>query len=536
MDADCPHSHSRSNVDAEAGLVIEDPMVERGGTDADTPTRPRHRNTSNSEPSRSSASTTGGFNSYRCNTDESDKSGDISTLQQKQQGALQIEEEESQSGRDLTSIRSDASSSIENPVSQSNISSPTSQSMIIISVSDEPVSTTGASGSKATSGTATERSEEDMEATTTTAGIVAPPPIPPPPIIPSPAPPIPASPIPPPPELIRLPTAQIVSAAMDEQARQRIIAETRQSMIMLSHATAVPASDFGTAPLAGGASSGSSSKNNSSRSSDAYNNNGSKQRRALYCAALLLILIMAIVGSVLGVVLTSQSLSSPLPPPTFPTSAPTGYWEGSTRAFRSTEQLYKAVDDYILAATAAAANNASSSSPETSEVALRFGYPIGTWNVSLITDFSRLFDPERNLDLETRLSRSKFGPEHSFNEDLSGWDVSNAINMSGMFLEAVDFEGKGLSDWNVGKVRDFSFAFWGATRFLGIGLSAWDMSSAVTMRGMFEAAVSFAADIPAWDTGSVLDMGRMVRFCTASRAHTRAHFLRFDTVGMICRV
>jgi hypothetical protein len=57
-------------------------------------------------------------------------------------------------------------------------------------------------------------------------------------------------------------------------------------------------------------------------------------------------------------------------------------WPPTRRAFNSTVQLYEAVDEYL----------AAGENPENTSVAEAFGYPIGSWDVSRITDFSRLFD------------------------------------------------------------------------------------------------------------------------------------------------
>ena len=47
---------------------------------------------------------------------------------------------------------------------------------------------------------------------------------------------------------------------------------------------------------------------------------------------------------------------------------------------------------------------------------------MNTWDVSLITDMSSLFDGKQN-----------------FNEDISNWDVSNVTNMAFMFHNASSF-------------------------------------------------------------------------------------------------
>mmetsp|Transcript_16493 Transcript_16493/g.24393 ORF Transcript_16493/g.24393 Transcript_16493/m.24393 type:complete len:110 (-) Transcript_16493:290-619(-) len=89
-----------------------------------------------------------------------------------------------------------------------------------------------------------------------------------------------------------------------------------------------------------------------------------------------------------------------------------------THVFTSKEDLIRAVDEYI-------------ENPST------FCYRIGLWDVSQITDFSQVFDANRNW----RLRR--------FDEDLSGWDVSNATNLSWMFDGCLSFSGDGASSWDV---------------------------------------------------------------------------------------
>ena len=46
----------------------------------------------------------------------------------------------------------------------------------------------------------------------------------------------------------------------------------------------------------------------------------------------------------------------------------------------------------------------------------------------------------------------------SFNGDLSGWDVRNVTDMSGMFVDAAAFNGD-LSGWDVRNVTDMSGMF-----------------------------------------------------------------------------
>ena len=70
-----------------------------------------------------------------------------------------------------------------------------------------------------------------------------------------------------------------------------------------------------------------------------------------------------------------------------------------------------------------------------------------------------------------------------FNEDISGWDVSNATTMHRMFSNAKRFN-KSLNDWNVSKVRDMTHMVCAASEFNG-NISDWNTSAVKCMNGMF---------------------------------------------------
>ena len=55
--------------------------------------------------------------------------------------------------------------------------------------------------------------------------------------------------------------------------------------------------------------------------------------------------------------------------------------------------------------------------------------------------------------------RNMFGGAISFNQDLSGWDVSMVTNMRNMFGGATSFN-QDLSGWDVSKVTDMSDIWW----------------------------------------------------------------------------
>ena len=94
--------------------------------------------------------------------------------------------------------------------------------------------------------------------------------------------------------------------------------------------------------------------------------------------------------------------------------------------------------------------------------------PIGTWDVSRVTDMSRMF------------ARAKF-----FDNDLSKWDVSKVKDMRGMFLGATSFNGD-LSKWDVSSVNDMHGMFLGARLFnRKLCTAAW-VNSKARKDSMFE--------------------------------------------------
>ena len=80
---------------------------------------------------------------------------------------------------------------------------------------------------------------------------------------------------------------------------------------------------------------------------------------------------------------------------------------------------------------------------------------------------------------------------------LSSWDVSNVMNMSGMF-SGVNFKNNvDLSSWVTTKVKDMSYMFEGAFNF-NKDISGWDVSNVTNMEYMFSSAVAFNQDLSQW--------------------------------------
>jgi surface protein len=230
---------------------------------------------------------------------------------------------------------------------------------------------------------------------------------------------------------------------------------------------------------------------NQAVTAEVMNLDGDKPSSKHRAVILILTFIVIVFVVVLVAVLTTRGSAATKDFTTAPTLSPTVYVDPSV--FFTIEELYEAVDAYRMSSW----NDTNQSSFELSEVAMRYGYPISSWNVSLITNFSRVFDP------------SRLAPDIAweFNEDLGNWNVSNAESMMGMFMNAIEFRGSGLENWNVGKVRDFSYMFMNSG-FNGT-ISGWDTSNAEILDSMFATTNSFNDDLSMWDVSRVYSMNSM---------------------------
>ena len=164
--------------------------------------------------------------------------------------------------------------------------------------------------------------------------------------------------------------------------------------------------------------------------------------------------------------------------------------------------------------------------------------PIRTWNTSLVTDMSFLFDVDQNEqssrfneDLsgwdtsQVTTMRYMFYGASSFNGNLSSWDTSRVTDMKGMFSDAFSFD-YSLSSWNTSEVEDMAEMFSFANSFNG-DISLWDTSKVTDMMSMFNGAFSFNRDLSMWDTSRVTSMSQMFY---GARAFSQA--LCWDTTNL----
>ena len=165
--------------------------------------------------------------------------------------------------------------------------------------------------------------------------------------------------------------------------------------------------------------------------------------------------------------------------------------------FNSRDKLKSAVDDYII-------NEQSAQS--------RYG-DISTWDVSLVTDMSGMFDGESQ-----------------FNQDISNWDVSNVESMTRMFYGAKSFN-QPIGSWDVSSVENMSQMFYMADSFdqdisnkqvqdiNGRYYTAWDVGNVTDMDSMFYMATNFDQDISSWDVSKVTNHDNIFEGCNIRDDH-----------------
>lgn len=117
---------------------------------------------------------------------------------------------------------------------------------------------------------------------------------------------------------------------------------------------------------------------------------------------------------------------------------------------------------------------------------------ISGWDVSNVVDMTNMFN---------RCSK--------FNGDLSRWDVSKVKNMTQMFYLCYKFNGD-LSKWNVSNVETMYNMFKGCRSFEGIGLSSWDMENVKSKHGMLDGCIKINGrekkndDPTTWEVGDII--------------------------------
>ena len=84
----------------------------------------------------------------------------------------------------------------------------------------------------------------------------------------------------------------------------------------------------------------------------------------------------------------------------------------------------------------------------------------------------------------------------TFNEDISGWNVSNVINMDSTFSGCTAFN-QNISGWNVSNVEDMSYMFFNCASF-NQDISNWDVRKVKNIYRMFSGCTNFNQDLSKW--------------------------------------
>ena len=130
----------------------------------------------------------------------------------------------------------------------------------------------------------------------------------------------------------------------------------------------------------------------------------------------------------------------------------------------------------------------------------------------LVVDSAMLYqmvaeDEDLSKVVTSRITRMLYlfsdSVNHSFNQDIGSWDVSNVTDMSVMFFRASSFN-KDIGSWDVSNVKTMYFMFGKAESF-NQDIGSWDVSNVTNMFFMFSNAESFNQDIGSWDVSNVTE-------------------------------
>jgi len=112
---------------------------------------------------------------------------------------------------------------------------------------------------------------------------------------------------------------------------------------------------------------------------------------------------------------------------------------------------------------------------------------------------------------------STFYEADAFNQPLSGWDTSNVVDMGGTFRRCNIFN-QDIGNWNTSNVTTMYAMFNRATVFnnnSSSSISGWDVSNVTNMSQMFDTASAFNQPIGSWDVSNCTTFNQMFRSATS---------------------
>jgi surface protein len=142
-------------------------------------------------------------------------------------------------------------------------------------------------------------------------------------------------------------------------------------------------------------------------------------------------------------------------------------------------------------------------------------YGCSNLNLSEVNDVLKVYNPGQTLNEQTRNWTNMFRDCTSLTtiNRVNEWDMSNVINLSGCFLDAINFNDD-LSGWDTANVTTMLQTFFGSTNFNG-DISNWDTSNVINFGEMFRNASAFDIDISNWNVINATTLSSMFRSASA---------------------
>ncbi|MBT3406191.1 BspA family leucine-rich repeat surface protein, partial [Candidatus Woesearchaeota archaeon] len=143
-----------------------------------------------------------------------------------------------------------------------------------------------------------------------------------------------------------------------------------------------------------------------------------------------------------------------------------------------------------------------------------FNQDISGWNVSAVTDMFAMFSNANDFDQDignwdvsnVTDMRYMLGAS-AFNQDIGDWNLSSIININKLFYNAQSFN-QNINTWDISGVTNLEAMFYNANSF-NQSLNNWNVSTVTSMNGMFWFANSFNQSLNNWDVSSVTGMDNM---------------------------
>ena len=140
---------------------------------------------------------------------------------------------------------------------------------------------------------------------------------------------------------------------------------------------------------------------------------------------------------------------------------------------------------------------------------------INSWNVSNVVNMWGLFNSclqfNQNISSWNTANVTDFGYMFGdcwlFNQPLNNWNTANGSNFEAMFSSAKAFN-QPIGSWNTNNATNMSYMFSGATNF-NQAISSWNTTNVTNMKYMFNAATNFNQPVGSWNTNNVTNMNTM---------------------------